>query len=289
MQDLVDRIAVVTGGARGIGASIAHALAGEGMSVVVADIDGEAAENTARSIGSTGRKALAVACDVGLFDSFQQLADRAWAEFGQVDVLVNNAGVAHPPAPAIEVTPDDARWVLETNVLGVWHGCATFLPRMIDQGTPAHVVNVASEHSLGVPMTGSAMYTASKHAILGLSDVMRRELPDHIGMSIVCPGSVMTEFVAAVRHRPSRFGGAGQTDRGRIDAGMSPDEVARRTVQGIRDNDFYIVTHPPVIELARERWTEIDHAFATQAPRFEGDDIYDTRELVRRRLAARQD
>jgi NAD(P)-dependent dehydrogenase (short-subunit alcohol dehydrogenase family) len=279
-------VAVVTGGARGIGAAVAQCLAREGMSVVVADIDLDAATATAAAIQNTGQSAIAVACDVGVLDSVEEVADRAWERFGHVDVLVNNAGVAHRPTPMIELSPDDARWVLETNVLGVWHGCSVFGPRMVEQGTPAHIVNVASEHSFGVPLTGSAMYTASKHAILGLSDVLRRELPKHVGVSVVCPGGVMTELVAAVRNRPARFGGAAASDRDRIPVGMTPEEVARRMIAGIRNGDFYVVTHPPAIELAEERWLEVSAAFARQAPRFDGDDIYDTRELVRRRNAA---
>jgi len=279
-------VAVVTGGARGIGAAMARRLAAEGMSVVVADIDLEAASATASGIRDTGATSIAVACDVGMLESIQALAGRAWDQFGRVDMLVNNAGVVHAPTPMIELSSDDARWVLETNVLGVWHGCSVFGPRMVEQGTPAYIVNIASEHSFGVPLTGSAMYTASKHAILGLSDVLRRELPEQVGVSVVCPGGVMTELVAAIRHRPSRFGGAAVAERDRIPIGMTPEEVAERTIAGIRNGDFYIVTHPPAVELAEERWLEVSEAFARQAPRFEGDVIYNTRELVLRRAEA---
>ncbi|MEV5848582.1 SDR family NAD(P)-dependent oxidoreductase [Streptomyces sp. NPDC051985] len=281
-----DGVAVVTGGARGIGAALAQRLARERMSVVVADIDLEAASATAAGIEAGGTPCIAVRCDVGLLESVRELAARTRERFGRVDVLVNNAGVTHSPTPAIELSADDARWVLETNVLGVWHGCATFGPWMVEQGSPAHIVNIGSEHSLGIPMSGAAMYTASKHAILGLSDVLRRELPAHVGVSVVCPGGVQTELVAAVRNRPSRFGGAGAPRQDRIPIGMTAEEIAERTVTGIRNGDFYIVTHPPVVELAQERWQEVSAAFAAQAPRFTGDEIYDTRELIRRRAAA---
>ena len=285
-MELDGGVAVVTGGARGIGASLARGLVDAGMAVVVADIDSGTAEETASSLRNGGARARAISCDVGLLESVESLAKAVWDEFGRVDLLVNNAGVSHPPAPAIDLTPSDARWVLETNVMGVWHGCSSFGRLMVEQSGEAHIVNVASEHSLGVPLPGQAMYTASKHAILGLSDVLRRELPDRIGVSVAVPGSVQTEFIAAVRNRPERFGGAATPMRDRIPVGMTADEVAVRIISGVRAGDFYIATHPPAVELAGERWREISSAFDRHAPRFDGDELLDTRELVRRREAS---
>jgi NAD(P)-dependent dehydrogenase (short-subunit alcohol dehydrogenase family) len=188
-----------------------------------------------------------------------------------------------PTKPAVDIEERDARWVLEINVLGVWHGCSVFGRRLIEQGTPAHIVNTGSENSLGVPHTGAALYTASKHAILGLSDVLRRELPDFIGVSVLCPGMVATELSKSGLKRPDRFGGPFERGaRTGVQPGLDPDEVGRRTVEGIKRGDFYIVTHPPVVELAEERWKEISAAFAEQAPRFDGDEVLDTRVFLRR-------
>jgi NAD(P)-dependent dehydrogenase (short-subunit alcohol dehydrogenase family) len=281
MQDLKGRAAVVTGAGEGIGAAIARALAAEGVHVVVADIDERAAASVAAELKGTGVRSLAVPCDVADRRAVQNLADRAWDTFGHIDIVVNNAGVLPPIKRLVDIDERDARWVLEVNVLGVWNGCSVFGRRLIDQGTPAHIVNTGSENSLGMPHTGAGLYTASKHAVLGLSDVLRNELPDHIGVSVLCPGMVATRLSASTRNRPERHGGASTKVSAPL-PGMDPAEVGRRAVEGIKSGDFYIVTHPPVIELAEERWSEIAAAFAAQAPRYEGDHALDTRAFIRR-------
>jgi NAD(P)-dependent dehydrogenase (short-subunit alcohol dehydrogenase family) len=282
MDDLQNRVAVITGAARGIGAAIGRALSSEGVHVVIADIDQEAAASTAASIAQTGVRAIGLNCDVSDVESVRAVADASWDEFGHVDIVVNNAGVFPPTMPAVDIEERNARWVLETNVLGVWHGCSVFGKRLIEQGSPAHIVNTGSENSVGVPHVGNALYTASKHAVLGFSDVLRRELPDFIGVSVLCPGMVATELSQSGFRRPPRFGGPFEPARGGLQPGLDADEIGRRTVAGIKSGDFYIVTHPPVVELARERWEEIASAFAHQAPRFEGDEALDTREFIRR-------
>jgi NAD(P)-dependent dehydrogenase (short-subunit alcohol dehydrogenase family) len=286
MQIQADNVAVVTGGASGIGLGIARALVARGAQVVIADIEEGAAQRAVDDLKSGGARALAVRCDVAERSSVEALADRAWSEFGHVDIAVNNAGVMPPLAPLIDLGEDDARWVLDVDVLGVLNGCAVFGRRFIEQGTPSHIVNTGSENSLGMVHTHAAIYTASKHAVLGLSDVFRNELPSHVGMSILCPGVVPTDLMAAGRNRPERYGGpvelpadaAPSTPDG---IGLSPDEVGTRVVQGIERGDFYIVTHPPVREIVEERAEEILAAFDKQAPRFDGDDHLDTRAIVR--------
>lgn len=281
LSDLREKVAVITGAGRGIGAELGRALAREGAHVMLTDIDPAAAAAVRDTIVEEGGQADSMACDVSDRRSVDQVADIAWSTFGRVDLLVNNAGVGQPYGPLISVAEEDARWVLEVNVLGVWFGCAVFGPRLIEQGSPAHILNVGSETSFGAPVQGTGLYTASKHAVLGLSDVLRHELPDFIGVSVLCPGVVATEFVGGVRSRPRRFGGPGEPTIDRITVGMSPEEVAHRAVAGVRRGDFYIVTHPPVVEIAEERWREIEAAFATQAPRYDGDEALDTRAMLR--------
>jgi NAD(P)-dependent dehydrogenase (short-subunit alcohol dehydrogenase family) len=284
MQDLSDKVAVVTGGASGIGLGISRALAARGVHVVVADIEEDAAARAADELSQQGVRTQAARCDVSDRSSVEALADRAWREFGHVDIAVNNAGVFPPPGPLVDCREQDARWVLEVNVLGILHGCAVFGRRFMDQGTPAHIVNTGSENSLGVPHTNAAVYTASKHAVLGLSDVLRRELPDFIKVSIVCPGIVTTQLQSALRNRPERYGGPTSPQPRREpqpDIGLMPDEVGVRVVEGIERDDFYIVTHPPVRELVEERAAEILAAFDAQAARFEGDERLDTRAVIR--------
>ena len=289
MQDLRDRAAVVTGAGGGIGLGIARALAGAGVDVVVADIEADAAEAAARDLASTGVRTLACSCDVSDRSDVEALAERAWAAFGRIDILVNNAGVFPPIARLVDALEQDVRWVLDVNVMGVWNGCSVFGRRFVDQGSPAHIVNTGSENSLGMAHTGAAAYTASKHAVLGLSDVLRHELPDHIGVSIVCPGMVATRLGTAARNRPARFGGPLEPVGPPGPAlGLDPDEVGRLTVEGVRRGDFYIVTHPPVREIVQERCAEILGAFDAHAPRFDGDDRLDTRAIMRRTRGSRR-
>ena len=208
---------------------------------------------------------------------------RAWAAFGRIDILVNNAGVFPPLSPLVDAREEDVRWVFDVNVMGVWNGCSVFGRRFVDQGSPAHIVNTGSENSLGMAHTGAAAYTASKHAVLGLSDVLRHELPDHVGVSIVCPGMVATRLGSATRNRPARYGGPpAEAAVPASGFGMDPDEVGRLTVEGVRRGDFYIVTHPPVRDIVSERCEEVLGAFDTYAPRFDGDHRLDTRAVMRR-------
>ena len=281
MEQLAGQVAVVTGAGSGIGRGIAAALAAAGAHVMVADIDAAAARETAAQLAGTGVEAVAAQCDVTDREAVEALASKAWEHFGHVDIAVNNAGVFPPVRRAINIDERDARWVLEVNLMGAWYGCSAFGRRFTEQGTPAHILNTGSENSLGVAHAGAAFYTASKHALLGLSDVLRQELPDFIGVSILCPGMVATNLASSSRHRPERFGGPGPQARP-ASMGLDPADIGRAAVEGIRRGDFYIVTHPPVREIVAERAAEILAAFDAQAPRYPGDEAIDTRAVMAR-------
>ena len=260
---LQNKVGVVTGGASGIGRGIARALAAEGAHVVVADIEATRAEEVAAEVRSKGVKSFGVACDVTERASLEALAERAYGELGRVDILCNNAGVGAPGAVA-EVAAADAEWTFAVNLFGVLNGCAVFVPRMRKNGG-GHILNTGSEHSLGVPFPGLGIYTASKHAVLGLSDVLRREVQvDGIGVSILCPGPVKTDVWNAGRNRQDRFGGPLQAPAHMasvFDGAMDADEVGRIAVAGILRKDFYILTHPQVRAVAEERGREVIAAF----------------------------
>jgi len=260
---LRDKVGVVTGGASGIGRGIARALVAEGAHVVVADIEASRAEQVAAELRASGAQSIGVKCDVTERASVEALADRAWAEFGRGDILCNNAGVG-VAGPLTDVRGADAEWTFAVNVFGVLNGCAVFVPRFQKSGG-GHILNTGSEHSLGVPFPGLGIYTASKHAVLGLSDVLRREVQgDGIGVSILCPAAVRTDVWNAARNRQERFGGPLQAPAhlsSLLDAGMDPDEVGRIAVDGIIRKDFLIVTHPEVRAIADERSREVAAAF----------------------------
>jgi short-subunit dehydrogenase len=113
----------------------------------------------------------------------------------------------------------------------------------VEQGSEAHILNTGSENSLGMAHTGAAFYTASKHALLGLSDVLRYELPEFIGVSILCPGMVKTNLPSSATHRQDRFGGPG-VEGPASGLGLEPEDVGRRAVEGINQPELAAVTTP---------------------------------------------
>jgi NAD(P)-dependent dehydrogenase (short-subunit alcohol dehydrogenase family) len=279
---LKDKVAVITGGASGIGFAIAKHLAQAGAHVMIADIEADKAAAAAAQLAGIGVRTTSRRCDVTNRTSVEELAEQAWQEFGRVDVIVNNAGVIGRMGPAIDAREEDVRWVTEVNYFGVWYGCSAFGRRFIQQGTPARLVITGSENSLSGVHPMAAAYTASKHALLGLAEVLRMELPDFIRVQILCPGMVQTQLGGAARNRPERFGGPVVSERA-PSPGMSADEVGERTVKGIERGDFYIVTHAHDIELIERRYNELRLAFEQQAPRYPGDDQYDVMKLMRLR------
>ena len=278
-MDLRGKSAVVTGGGNGIGRALCLAFAERGVNVVVADIEANAAQAVAQEVAATGVQGVAQTVDVTDGSSVSALADASWRAFGSVEILVNNAGVMQALKPLHECAAADFDWVFAVNVRGAMNGIRAFVPRFVAAGRPSRVVNTASEHALGVPHAGGGVYTASKHALLGLSDVLRRELPGHVGVSVLCPGIVDSTLWRAGERRGAEFGGpAAAPEAGgefMRQLGMPAAEVAARAVAGIEAGDFYIVTHPHVVDVARRRWTEVEGAFAQQAPRREGDGKYD--------------
>ena len=283
-MEINNKTAVVTGGGNGIGKALCMALAEAGANVVIADIELDAAQAVEAEINATGAGCLAIAVDVTDEASVIHMCDTACDVFGSVDILVNNAGVMHPTKPLFETTSADLDWVMSVNVGGVMNGIRSFVPLFVEQGTPAWILNTASEHSLGVPHLGGGLYTASKHAVLGLSDVLRRELPDHIGISVLCPGIVGTTLWKASERRQDRYGGAeagsAQAGAAMQHIGMPAEDVAQATIRGLGEETFFIVTHPHAVEFGQARWGEIESAFAAQAPRFEGDEKYDLNKLL---------
>jgi NAD(P)-dependent dehydrogenase (short-subunit alcohol dehydrogenase family) len=262
MEGFEGSVAVVTGGGSGIGRGIALALARAGSDVVVADIDPERAGHVATELRDLGVEADGVTCDVTDRAAVEALAAGAWDRHGHVDVVANNAGVFPRFASVLDTDETEARWVLEVNLMGVWFGCAAFGRRFVEQGTPAHILNTGSENSVGVPHTHAAFYTASKHGVLALSDVLRRELPDFVGVSVLCPGMVDTGLATSPRHRPERFGGPGDDNRWlSLDGGMDPETVGTLAVEGMRRGDFVIMTHAPVREVADARHRDVVAAF----------------------------
>lgn len=255
---LEGRVAVVTGGASGIGRGICLALADEGAAVVVVDIERERAEDVAETLWKKGVRAEAMDCDVTNPKSVEALAERVFAEFDHVDILVNNAGVS-VQGDLHTLSEGDWDWVMGVNLKAIYLTVESFVPKMMAQGDGGWILNTASEHAIGLPSLGrSPIYTASKHAVVGLSDVMRRDYAKKgIGVSVLCPGLVKTDIYDSARNRPKRFG-AGERITPAVgekfmEEGMAPEAVGRIAVDGMRDGDFFIITHSHIREYVEQR------------------------------------
>jgi NAD(P)-dependent dehydrogenase (short-subunit alcohol dehydrogenase family) len=261
-------VAVVTGGGSGIGRALAEALAAAGSVVVVADLDLTAAEAVADEIRSNGGRADAVTVDVADAASVDELAAGVIGRHGRVDVLCNNAGVS--TFNLIEdQTLDDWRWVVSVNLWGVIHGVHSFLPILRRQGTPAHIVNTASIAGLlsGVAFIGP--YSATKVAVVSISETLVKEfaiaaLP--IGVSVLCPSSVDTRVMESERSRPRSLGVEHRTEMAETvrlgirasftgPTGLPPALVAQRVIDAIREDRFWIITHPGERPSVEERFT----------------------------------
>ena len=263
MESWPEKVAVVTGAASGIGRGIVLACARAGMHTVVSDIDAAGAQTVAEEAARIGPRSLAVETDVGDPEALEALADKTWAEFGRCHLLCNNAGVA-VARPLHETTPEDWRWTLQVNLWGVVNGINTFVPRLKVQGESAHVVNTASMSGhLPTPLLGA--YTASKYAVVGLSECLKIELSDHpIGVSVLCPGAVATRIGEAERNRPQALGPqtpVPEAIRSAVAAGMDAERAGRIVLRGVEEGEFWIFSHPEMKTFVEQRDADIEASF----------------------------
>lgn len=242
MEDLRGKVAVVTGGGSGIGRGIAEALAENGARLVIADIEGRAAEATAAAIREAWHPAIARRTDVTDGGDLESLAEATLEAFGAVHVLVNNAGVM-TMGPLAEATDEDWGWLFDVNVHGMVRGVRAFLPHL-RANAPAHIVNTISMAPVAPRLDGAmGIYTASKGAALGFTEVLRAELADDgIGVTAVCPGPVDTRLYEAERNRHERFGEGRAMDAPARAHRQQPDEVGPMVVDAILRNAGYVFT-----------------------------------------------
>ncbi len=267
LPDLAGKVAVVTGGASGIGRGIATQLVAEGAQVVIADIQRDAMEATAAEIG-----AAAVPTDVSDPASVDALARAVLDRYGAVHVVCNNAGIG-PLAPVADLTLDDWRWMLGVNLWGVIHGVTTFLPVLKQNREGGHIVNTASMAGLVAgPRLGA--YAAAKYGVVGLTEVLAAELAadnSRVGVSVLCPGTVHTNIGRSSRNRPADLPDAGFKD---VDIELEdnpryrwiyPEDAGAVAVRAIKRGDLYALTHPDWYPLVAERHEAIAAAFRQQA------------------------
>ncbi|MEO0689286.1 MAG: SDR family NAD(P)-dependent oxidoreductase [Pseudomonadota bacterium] len=256
MTDFAPRTAVITGGASGIGLALAKRLAGQGARVMVADLPGEALK---RASGTQGL--ITQECDVSDLAQVEALADAAFETLETVDLVLNNAGQGGVRGKLWEVDPDKARAHFGVNFWGVWNGCKVFAPRLIEQGTPSALYNTGSENSFFCAVPETAAYIAAKHAVLGMTESLREDLPEHVHAGLIIPGWVYTPL------GPEQFMKWGMDVEAYVDI-ILPQVLARRR---------FVVSHGYNTVRIGERMDELMDSYSEHALSVEDDAKHDVR------------
>jgi len=270
MKNFKDKVAVVTGAASGIGRALVDRCVNEGMRVVLADVDQTALSSTAEALNHLGANVIAVRTDVSRADDVKALARKTLDTFGAVHLLFNNAGV-DARNTLWEATLADWQWVLGVNLWGVIHGVQTFVPIMLKQGDECHVVNTASIAGL-ISGPGIGLYKVAKHGVVSLSETLACELAAinaNVKVSVLCPAGVKTKIMESERNRPQELQDSAHntthpvTHQIRealgqlVESGLPPSQVAQAAFDAIRNQNFYILTHPDWKPLIQKRMEEI--------------------------------
>ncbi len=272
MKDLKGKTAFITGAASGIGLAMARAFLEAGMNVMLADIEEPALQSALRVLSNHGPRVAGVLCDVSERKTLEQAAAKAFATFGKVHVLCNNAGVSR--AGLVEkIAVSDWEWVIGVNLMGTIAGLQLFLPHIKAHGEGGHIVNTASIAGLA-PGALSGPYAATKFAIVGLSEVLADELAgSNIGVSVLCPSWVRTRMVDNGRNRPGRFGGkfsladdAANAERNArflaaVEKGLDPERVPPLVIEAMRENRLYVFTDATRRADVEKRFRRIEQGF----------------------------
>ena len=264
MKNLKDKVAVITGGANGIGRGIANRAVKEGMKVVLADIEADALSKAEEELKGLGANVLSVLTDVTKAKDVETLAQKTLESFGEVHLLCNNAGVVLP-GPMWEHSLLDWKWIIGVNFWGVIHGIRNFVPIMLKQDNECHIVNTSSLAGLMSGDAGTGIYGATKHGIVALSEALAKELEQansKIKVSVLCPSFVNTTIMNCERNRPTKYCGPDYMPaiekvikkypetkstfefvRRMFETGLSPNKAGDIVFQAIKDEIFYILTH----------------------------------------------
>lgn len=261
-----DKVAVITGGASGIGLAIAKALAREGARIVLADVEAEALPAAEEELLAQGAEILPVQVDVGDRDAMFRLADATWNRFGAAHIVVHNAGVG-VFGSIHELSHNDWLWSMSVNLWGPIHGVQAFLPRMVAQGGPGHHLFTASLAGL-VPNFDMAPYNVSKAGVVALAESLRKELrPKGISASVLCPMAVATNMIDSARNRPDEFGGPQANEeepfarQGIMGRTLEAESVAQLVLEAIREDRLYVHTHQEARPLVERRAGRMIAAF----------------------------
>ena len=269
------RTAVISGGAEGIGLSIAKALGEQKMNIVLADIDEKNLLKSTTELESLGIPVLGALLDVADEMQWKSVADKAIEKFGKVHIVVNNAGVGGDSGPIENQETEGWQWALGVNLMGVVYGAKVMTPLIKDHGEGGWILNVSSMAGMGgVPYSGA--YTASKAAVVALSESWAAELQDKsIGVSVLCPAFVQTRIYDSERNRPDKYksenyqieneSSFSKQTKQMVKDGIDVSIVGKRVVEAINHGELYIFTHPNYRQVNQERFNGIDEAFARSA------------------------
>ncbi|MCP4107422.1 MAG: SDR family NAD(P)-dependent oxidoreductase [Desulfobacteraceae bacterium] len=272
MKEFKGKVAVITGAASGIGRSIAEHCVQEGMKVVLADIDETALSQAKADLKAGGADILTMRTDVSEASDIEALARKTLEAFGAVHLLCNNAGVLHTGTPVWESTFEDWQWIMGINLWGVIHGVRVFVPLMLAQDTGCHVVNTASMSGL-ISGPGVGAYNVTKHGVITLSETLYHDLKQReakVKVSVLCPGFVMTRILTSERSRPVESQGdagtsllsaeeeeASWAEKQAVHNVLSPGAAADAVFTAIRNEQFYILTHPELKGMIQVRMEDI--------------------------------
>ena len=278
MRNITGKVAFITGGASGMGLAMARSFAAAGMKVAIADIEQDALDRVKVEFDASNAEVITLQVDVTDRAAMEAAADATEAAFDKVHVLVNNAGVAVGGSLA-QMSYEDWDWVMGVNLDGVVNGLQAFVQRIKAHGEGGHVVNTASlAGHFAIP--GLGVYTATKYAVVGISETLRADLKQHdIGVSVLCPGVVNTNIFDSGRNRPSHL--QGETDTAQMvlsedlaepereqrmaemmARALDPAVVGDMVLHSIQEDEFYIFSHPEVEPMVSGRAAEVTDAFA---------------------------
>jgi NAD(P)-dependent dehydrogenase (short-subunit alcohol dehydrogenase family) len=278
MSKFIGKTAVISGGAEGIGLSIAKALGEQKMNIVLADINEKNLQKASLELETLGIPVLSVVLDVAIEDQWQEVAERAIARFGKIHMIVNNAGIGGESGSIENQNAKGWQWALDVNLMGVVFGAKVMVPMIKQHGEGGWIINVASMAGMGGTPYGGA-YTATKAAVVAVSESWAGELESEgINVSVLCPAFVQTRIYDSERNRQSQY----KTDKKSpisenvflnkakkmVENGIEVSIVGKRVVEALNDGEFYIFTHPNYRPLVEERSSQINAAFekASKSP-----------------------
>ena len=278
MSKFIEKTAVISGGAEGIGLSIAKALGEQKMNIVLADINEKNLQKASLELEALGIPVLSVVLDVAKEDQWQEVAERAIARFGKIHMIVNNAGIGGESGPIENQNAKGWQWALDVNLMGVVFGAKVMVPLIKQHGEGGWIVNVASMAGMGGTPYGGA-YTATKAAVVAVSESWAGELESEgINVSVLCPAFVQTRIYDSERNRQSQYKSDKKSSisenvflnkaKKMVENGIEVSIVGKRVVEALNDGEFYIFTHPNYRPLVEERSSQINAAFekASKSP-----------------------